>query len=123
MADSDTYLALANSMAQTAASYGQAANLNKKNRQFVTEQNELNRDLYREGIANTWEMWRATNEYNSPANQRKLLEEAGYNPASLSGMNGAANSNQGSFQSPPTWQHHNIKELTCRVLAQLSKIC
>lgn len=101
MADSDALLAASVSMAQTAAQYGQAANLNKKNREFVEKQNALNRDLWREGQANSWQMWRDTNEYNSPANQRKLLEEAGYNPAALSQMNGAGNANQASFQPPP----------------------
>ena len=37
------------------------------------EENQKNRDFQRE-------MWEKTNEWNSPANQRKLLEDANYNP-------------------------------------------
>lgn len=69
------------SQAANAISQG---NLNKKNREFTREmwdkQNAVN-------DAN----WHRDNFYNSPANQRKLLEEGGYNPALMY--------DQGGFQS------------------------
>ena len=37
------------------------------------EENQKNRDF-------ALEMWNRQNEYNSPSNQRKLLEAGGYNP-------------------------------------------
>lgn len=36
-------------------------------------------------------MWNLNNEWNSPANQRKLLEEAGYNPAALKDSTATSN--------------------------------
>lgn len=48
----------------------------KYNKKLADYQNDIN-------IAN----WNMQNEYNSPANQRKRLEEAGINPAVLGGQN------------------------------------
>lgn len=50
----------------------------KKNREATRDVNERN-------IANQWEMWHATNEYNTPLAQRQRLEEAGFNPNLMSG--------------------------------------
>ena len=48
--------------------------------------------------------WNKENEYNSPANQRKLLEEAGYNPAlfgdQIAGSSEAGSIKQANPQSP-----------------------
>lgn len=43
---------------------------------------------------NEWneKMWHLNNDWNSPANQRKLLEEAGYNPAALKDTTATSNS-------------------------------
>lgn len=50
-------------------------------KQMQREQNEWNE-----------RMWNMNNEWNSPANQRKLLEEAGYNPAALKDSTAISNS-------------------------------
>lgn len=48
--------------------------------------------------------WNMENDYNSPANQRKLLEEAGYNPAlfgdQIAGTSEASSIKEASPQSP-----------------------
>ena len=43
---------------------------------------------------NEWneKMWHLNNDWNSPANQRKLLEQAGYNPAALKDTTATSNS-------------------------------
>lgn len=58
---------------------------NKANIQMQRETNAFNRQMFDDQLQYNWDMWRETNEYNSPFNQRKLLEEAGYNPALLVG--------------------------------------
>ena len=48
----------------------------------------------------TREMWNANNEYNSPKNQRKRLEDAGYNPYLLS-MDSSASGQSVMPSNPP----------------------
>ena len=36
--------------------------------------------FFNQNMQNTWDMWNATNEYNSPANQAALMKQAGLNP-------------------------------------------
>lgn len=57
---------------------------NKANIQMQRETNELNYKMFQEQQQNAWDMWNANNAYNTPENQRKLLESAGYNPSLLS---------------------------------------
>lgn len=68
------------------------------------EENQRNRDF-------ALEMWNRQNEYNSPANQRKLLEAGGYNPYALSNE-GVAGQSQTPLnpQSNPIPQFHNPAE-------------
>lgn len=53
--------------------------MNRRAVKWAREQNKLNQEFARE--QNQWnlDMWNKANEYNSPAAQRKRLEEAGYN--------------------------------------------
>ena len=60
-------------------------------RRFQREENQKNRDYLTE-------MWNKQNEYNTPTNQRKLLEDAGYNPFVLQ-QNGSTSS-AGAAGSP-----------------------
>lgn len=53
---------------------------NKKNYKIWQEQAALSRELQDRQNAETWKMWNAENEYNTPENQRKLWEEAGFSP-------------------------------------------
>lgn len=75
--------------------------------QFNAQQAQLNRDFQ----LNTMQM---QNEYNSPENQRRLLEQAGYNPLlgndmaamSASGLSGSEASSAGaSPMESPTFQN------------------
>lgn len=52
------------------------------------EDRAFQRSLQLQAMQNAWNtnMWRATNEYNSPSNQVKMLQDAGLNPAVFSGQ-------------------------------------
>lgn len=66
----------------------------EKNRQFQS-------DIYDKSVENQWNMFDATNEYNSASNQRKRLEEAGINPSiAMSGANSGTASAVGGTSSP-----------------------
>ena len=54
--------------------------LARESREWQSKENQLNRD---------WQetMWNKQNEYNTPANQRMLAEQGGYNPYLLSTKN------------------------------------
>ena len=58
----------------------------KYNKKMADYQNDIN-----------IENWNLQNEYNSPANQRKRLEEAGINPAAVFGSNGSSAGNAGQI--------------------------
>lgn len=77
--------------------------LARESREWQSNENQLNRD---------WQeaMWNKQNEYNTPANQRKLAEEAGYNPYLLGAQNlnsGAGSAGSPSMVSPPSTAHVN----------------
>lgn len=55
----------------------------KYNKKLADYQNDIN-----------IENWNLQNEYNSPANQRKRLDEAGINPAAVFGSNNTGNAGQ-----------------------------
>lgn len=83
-----------------------AASQRKFNKQML----QLYRDQLAEqqrqfdvSIQNQWDMWNATNEYNSPENQRQLMEDAGYSPYALVGGNGSySGSSEADVMSMPT---------------------
>lgn len=60
-------------------------NQNKKNREFT-------REMWEKQNAVNDANWHRDNAYNSPANQRKLLEEGGYNPALMYDQGGFVSS-------------------------------
>lgn len=66
-----------------------ASDIDQDTKNFIRDTNEINHEWALE--QNRWndekakEYFNMENEYNSPANQRKLLQEAGYNPALLNG--------------------------------------
>lgn len=68
---------------------------NAQNKELFYEQNRINR-----------ENWEAENLYNSPAQQRKRLEEAGLNP--YLAMNGSNSAGSISSASAPTMQTPDI---------------
>lgn len=58
---------------------------NKTNLQAARETNALNKQMFDQSIAYQNEMFDKTNAYNSPANQVKLLQQAGINPGAVFG--------------------------------------
>lgn len=76
---------------------------NKTNRRIAAEQNALNYKMFQDANAYNYSMWNRENWYNMPINQRKRLEEAGYNPAALldAPQLGAASSPSGSVTPAP----------------------
>lgn len=67
---------------------------NSKNMQINKMNNEFNAREAEKARKYQTEMWNKTNEWNSPKNIRKRLEEAGYNP-----YLGMDSSNTGTAQS------------------------
>lgn len=68
---------------------------------------EAQKQMQREQNAWNEKMWNLNNEWNSPANQRKLLEEAGYNPAALKDSTATSN-NPAQGVNPPNIQAPQI---------------
>lgn len=71
---------------------------NKINLQIARETNQANRE--NQEYQNEWNynMWNKQNEYNTPLNQRKRLDDAGLNPI-FYGLDGTGNA--GALQSAP----------------------
>ena len=74
---------------------------NRANKQINQMNNEFNERMLNKQLAFQRSMWKDTNEYNSAANQRKRLEQAGLNPyMMMSGGNaGTATAQSGGSAS------------------------
>lgn len=61
---------------------------------YAIQDKTLHQQVQLQREQNLWneKMWHLNNDWNSPANQRKLLEEAGYNPAALKDSTATSNS-------------------------------
>ncbi len=86
----------------------------KFQQRLVNQQNEFNAQEAEKSYQRQVEMFNMTNEYNSPANQRKLYEEGGFNPnLAMSGAAGTVASSgssaapQASSGSAPQTQSQN----------------
>jgi hypothetical protein len=53
---------------------------NDNNMAMLDKQIAYNKEAYAQEVADNWEMWNATNEYNSAASQVERYKEAGINP-------------------------------------------
>ena len=77
------------------------------NKKLMREQMHWQESIYARQLQDARENWKMQNEYNSPANQRKLLEEAGYNPAmmgaDLQSASSADNIAMGNVPSAPSY--------------------
>lgn len=79
----------------------QSGSMNRRAARVARETNALNYKMFQEGNAFNERMFNEANAWNSPINQRKMLEEAGYNPAMLFDANiGAANPVNSSSPNP-----------------------
>lgn len=76
---------------------------------FAIQDKTLQQQVQLQREQNAWneKMWNLNNEWNSPANQRKLLEEAGYNPAALKDSTATSNS-PAQGVNPPNLQAPQI---------------
>lgn len=79
----------------------------QNNKKLMREQMHWQEAMYQRQLQDARENWKMQNEYNSPANQRKLLEEAGYNPAmmgaDLQSASSADNIAMGNVPSAPSY--------------------
>lgn len=76
---------------------------------YAIQDKTLQQQVQLQREQNAWneKMWHLNNEWNSPANQRKLLEEAGYNPAALSDTTATSHS-PAQGVNPPNLQAPQI---------------
>lgn len=100
--------AVANGVGSIMSSFGQQQQ-SENYLQGIRETNAQNYKIWQEQMAhnlemwelqrqNEWDMWNAENSYNSASEQRKRLEEAGYNPMlAIGGMSGNV---AGSMSTP-----------------------
>ena len=76
-------------------------------KKLLNRQLEWQEQMYDKQVATNRENWNMQNEYNSPANQRKLMEDAGYNVSMTSGdpstVASSDNVGSSSFPSPASY--------------------
>lgn len=79
----------------------------QSNKKLMREQMRWQESMYARQLQDARDNWKMQNEYNSPANQRKLLEEAGFNPAmmgaDLQSASSADNIAMGNVPSAPSY--------------------
>lgn len=79
----------------------------QSNKKLMREQMRWQESMYQRQLQDARDNWKMQNEYNSPANQRKLLEDAGYNPAmmgaDLQSASSADNIAMGDVPSAPSY--------------------
>lgn len=79
----------------------------QSNKKLMREQMRWQESMYARQLQDARENWKMQNEYNSPANQRKLLEDAGFNPAmmgaDLQSASSADNIAMGNVPSAPSY--------------------
>ena len=77
------------------------------NKKLMREQMHWQEAMYQRQLQDARENWKMQNEYNSPANQRKLLEQAGFNPgmmgSDLQSASSADNIAMGNVPSAPSY--------------------
>lgn len=71
--------------------------------------NRMNRQMFEKSLDFNWRSMKDQQFYNSPYNQRKMLEEAGYSPYSLFMSNGQASSGMSSSGSLPNLQAPQVQ--------------
>lgn len=74
---------------------------NKTNLRIAQMNNDYGREMFNKQMQYNWDMWNATNEYNSASNQRQRLEDAGLNPYLMTNGGTAGVAQGGSSVTPP----------------------
>lgn len=85
-----------------ALGFGSQQSANKTNMRIAQMNNDFGREMFDKQVQYNWDMFNATNEYNSATNQRKRLEDAGLNPYLMTNGGTAGVAQGGSSVSPPT---------------------
>ena len=76
---------------------------NNANKRLMREQMHWSEQMYDKQVQDQYDLIDYVNKYNTPANQRQLLEAAGYNPALLGqSVSSAASSSDHSIPSVPS---------------------
>lgn len=80
---------------------------NNTNRDIAQMNNEYNERQFNKQIEYNWQMWNATNAYNTPSAQAQRYKDAGISPYAMVNNGSAGNAAVGQSVSPPTassWQ-------------------
>lgn len=89
--------------------YAGQKSANKTNLKIARETNEMNKLIADQANANSYKIFREQLGYNSPINQRKMLEAAGYNPANLyAGSSAAVSAPAAPDQKVPQMQSAQV---------------
>ena len=101
---------MAAEVAAAAISAGAALAGSAANQIAVGRANKRGQKLFHEQIQNQWNMWDATNRYNSYENQIRLMQQAGINPAYMYGQGNGTDgtASQSSGPSAPNMQAANF---------------
>ena len=73
-------LSAGSSVASSLMNANAVSEANQSNLKAVRETNQQNKELFQQQLGFTEEMWNRANAYNSPSEQRRRLEDAGFNP-------------------------------------------
>lgn len=78
-----------------------------------SDTNKANMELAKYQYEKNLEMWNLQNEYNTPLNQRKRMEQAGFNPNLVYGHGTVANtaSNAPTYQAPTLQAYTNLPNI------------
>lgn len=128
---------LTNSINQATATFGTAAQTKRQIREAWKYQTRLDEAAHQRAIEN-WNRENAYNEqmylkYQTPEAQRRMLEEAGYNPEVLAGSGSGGSAPQsggittiGSSQAPtmstPRWDFRNLGEDLIAAMTQAEEL-
>ena len=79
----------------------------QSNKKLMREQMRWQESMYARQLQDARDNWKMQNAYNSPANQRKLLEDAGFNPgmmgSDLQSASSADNIPMGNVPTAPSY--------------------
>lgn len=90
------------SVAGGTVGYFSQRDTNKQNYKIWQESQDFAKKMQDRQNAETWKMWNAENAYNTPENQRKLWEEAGFSPYAALGTDTTAGSMSSAVGANPT---------------------
>lgn len=90
------------SLLGNALGFGSQQSANKTNMRIAQMNNDFGREMFDKQVQYNWDMFNATNEYNSATNQRKRLEDAGLNPYLMTNGGTVGIAQGGSSVTPPT---------------------